>query len=233
MPIRLNKKHGQRGFTVIEAMIGIAIAGLALATALTLFTKGDDQSVGRVKAEEIVSFQTLASQYFIANRADYEAALGGDAAKAALLCRLNVATDGSGGTVSTNPAKHTCAFDATLLRAKGLWPSASAVDLYGGRYVAILRQVMSTDAVPVPTGGEEMLIVFAPVSNGNVMTSGSVSFNGDPKRAAAELKAGMDTLGASGGMIPPGADYGTCQYNGTTKQVCGKTWAVNLDDFIN
>lgn len=223
----------QAGFTVIETMIAIGLALGALAAIMALQTRGDDQTQGHVKAEEIVSFQTLASQYFVANRADIEAAMGGDATKAAIHCRLNVATDGSGGSVATNTTKRTCAFDATLLRAKGLWPGGSSVDLYGGRYVAIMRQVMSNDAVPVPTGGDEMLIVFAPVSGGNVMTSGSVSFNGDPKRAAAELKAGRDALGATGGYIPAGADYGTCQYNGTTKQACGKTWAVNLSDFIN
>ena len=223
----------QAGFTVIETMIAIGLALGALAAVMALQTRGDDQTQGHVKAEEIVSFQTLASQYFVANRADIEAAMGGDAAKAAIHCLVNVAADGSGGTVATNSTKRTCAFDATLLRAKGLWPAASSIDLYGGRHVAIIRKDMTSDAVPVPTGGDEMLIVFAAVSGGNVLMTGSVPFNGDTKRAAAELKAGRDALGATGGYVPAGADYGTCQYNGTTKQACGKTWAVNLSDFIN
>ncbi len=229
----MKKLRKQAGFTVLETMIAIGLALGALTAVIALQTRGDDQTQGHVKAEEIVSFQTLASQYFVANRSDIEAAMGGDTSKAAIHCLLNVAADGSGGTVATNTTKRTCAFDGTLLRAKGLWPSSSSVDLYGGRHVAIVRQVVSTDAVPVPTGGDEMLVVFAPVSDGNVMTSGSVSFNGDPKRAAAELKAGRDALGATGGYVPAGADYGTCKYNGTMKQACGKTWAVNLSDFIN
>ena len=223
----------QAGFTILEAMIAIGLAMGALAVTMALVTRGDDQTQGHVKAEEIVSFQTLATQYFVANRSDIEAAMAGDATKAAIHCRINVATDGSGGTVKMNPAKRTCAFDGTLLRAKGLWPSGSNIDLYGGRHVAIFRQVMSTDATPVPTGGDEMLIVFAAVDAGGVMTSGAVPFNGDPKRAAAELKAGRDALGATGGYVPPGADYGSCKYNATTKQICGKTWTVNQDDFIN
>ena len=145
-------------------------------------------------------------------------------------CLLNVAADGSGGTVATNPTKHTCAFDTTFLRAQGQWTSGMPVDAPGGHYVAIARQILSSGT---PTGADDVLIVLAPESGGNVMTTGTITYSGDAKRALEEMQAGMDTLGGAGGYIPPGKDTGTCQYNATTKQVCGNGWAVNWSDFIN
>lgn len=232
--MQLKKISLQRGFSMLEVMIGLALTGTILTGALVMMTRADDQTAGRNKADILVSFQQLAGQYFIANRTDIEAAMAGDAAKSGIHCLLNVAADGSGGLVTANSTKHTCAFDATLLRAKGVWPSGMSVNAMGnGRYVAIARQIMSTDAVPVPTGADEMLIVHAPLSGGDVMTSGTVAFSGDAKRAIEEIQASMAAMGGSGGYVPPGADYGNCQYNATTKQVCGTGWAVSLSDFID
>jgi prepilin-type N-terminal cleavage/methylation domain-containing protein len=232
--MQLMKISLQRGFNMIEVMIGLALTGIVLAGALTMTMRADDQTAGRNKADALVSFQQLAAQYFIANRTDIEAAMAGDGAMAAIHCRLNVAADGSGGLVTANSTKHTCTFDGTLLRAKGVWPSGMSVNsVDNGRYIAIARQIISTDAVPIPTGADEMLIVHAPLANGDVMTSGTVTFSGDAKRAIEEIQASMAAMGGSGGYVPPGADYGSCQYNATTKQVCGTGWAVSLSDFID
>jgi prepilin-type N-terminal cleavage/methylation domain-containing protein len=232
--MQLKRINHQLGFSMVEVMIGLALTGVVLTGALTLNTRADDQTVGRNKADLLVAFQQLAGQYFIANRTGIEAAMSGDATMAAIHCRLNVAADGSGGLVTANSAKHTCTFDGTQLRAKGIWPSGMSVNAMGnGRYVAIARQTMSTDAVPVPTGADEMLIVHAPLAAGNVMTSGTVTFNGDAKRAIEEIESSMAAMGGSGGYVPPGADYGSCKYNATTKQVCGTGWAVSLSDFID
>ncbi len=232
--MQLKNITGQRGFSMVEVMIGLALTGTILAFALTMTTRADDQTTGRNKADLQLSFQQLAAQYFIANRTDIELAMAGDAAMTAIHCRLNVAADGSGGDVAANSTKRTCAFDATLLRAQGLWPSGLSVNAMGnGRYVAVFRQIMSTDAVPVPTGADDVLFVHAPLSGGNVMTSGTITFSGDAKRAIEEIEAGMAAMGGGSGFIPPGKDHGNCQYNATTKQVCGAGWAVSLSDFIN
>lgn len=105
--------------------------------------------------------------------------------------------------------------------------------LANGRYVAIARQIMTTDAKPIPSGADEVLIVLAPESNGNVITSGTVAFSGDAKHASDEIQAGMAAIGGAGGFVPLGKDFGSCKYNDTTKQVCGTGWTVTLSDFIN
>lgn len=224
----------QNGSLMVELLIGLAIAGAVLGFVLRNGAQADSQTTGRMRADTLSSFQQLAEQYFSNNRDDIEAAMAGDVAKAAAHCRINVAADGSGGTVTMNTTKHTCAFDSTLLRAKGLWTAGMNVNVTGAnRYVAIFRQLMSTDAVPVPTGTDEMLVVMAQLSGaGDVMTSGSVTFNGDASKAIQEAKASMDALGGPGGYVPPGKDTGPCQYNATTKQTCGNGWTVTLSDFL-
>lgn len=228
-------KTRQGGFGLVEIIIGLAIAGAFLGFMLRMSSKAESQTAGRARADAIASFQQLAGQYFISNRTDIEAAMAGDATKAATYCLINVAADGTGGTNTMNATKHTCSFDSTLLRAKGLWPAGQTINFNSStRHVAIFRQIMSSDAVPVPTGADEMLVVLAQLDSatGDVMTSGSVTFTGDKAKAMQEAKAAMDALGGTGGYIPPGADTGPCQYNATTKQVCGNGWTVSLSDFL-
>lgn len=227
-------KNKQKGFGLVEIILGLVIAGALLGYALRMSTRAESQSIGRARADVQASFQQLASQFFYNNRSDIEAAMAGDAAKAALYCLIDVAADGTGGTNTMNATKRTCAFDSTLLRAKKLWPPGQNINLNeAGRYVAIARQVMSTDSTPVPTGADEMFVVVAQLaSDGKVLTTGSATFTGDPAKAMAEAKGGMDALGGSGGYIPPGKDIGPCKYNATTKQACGNGWVVNLSDFL-
>ncbi|MFC0170741.1 hypothetical protein ACFFKC_21990 [Pseudoduganella danionis] len=150
--------------------------------------------------------------------------------KAVIHCLINIVEDESGWTVSVGATNHTCAFDATNIKAKGVWPSGLQINMINGRYVAIVRQIL---AAGTPTGADGMLVVLSPLSNGNVLTSGTVAFSGDIARAAEQLQAGATALGGTGGYIPPGKDTGACQYNATTKEVCGTNWKVNLADFLN
>lgn len=233
--MRMTKGRKQNGFGIVELIIGLAIAGAVIGFMLRVNSRAESQTIGRAKADAIASFQQLAVQLFIANRADIEAAMAGDATKASTYCLINVAADGTGGINTMNATKHTCTFDSTLLRAKGQWPTGQNINISSSnRHVAIVRQIMSTDAVPVPTGADEMLVVSGQLDSttGDVMTSGSVTFSGDKTKAMVEAKAAMDALGATGGYIPPGADTGPCQYNATTKQVCGNGWTVSLSDFL-
>ena len=223
------KKQG--GMSIIESMVGTALIGTLLASVMVLQSRAGNETSGRSNADSLASFQQLAGQYFISNRTAIESAMGGDAASITLHCQINVASGSSVGTNANNTTKRTCAFDTTLLRAKGLWPAGISTDVAGpGRWVAIARQVMSSGTA---TGASEMLIVMAPLVAGNVSSGSAVSFTGDTRRASEEISAGMAALGANGGFIPPGSDYGNCQYNVTTKQVCGTGWVVTLSDFIN
>lgn len=228
-------KIRQQGFSIMEIMIGTALVASLLASVMVLQARSNNETTGRNDADSLASFQQLVGQYVVANRTEMDAAMSGDAAKAAIHCLINVAADGSGGTVSSNSTKHTCAFDATLLRAKGVWPNGMAVNVNGtGRWVAIVRQIWSGGGTPAATGADEVLIVQAPIdASGNVLTTGTVTFAGDVRRASEELSAGMAALGGTGGYVPPGQDYANCQYNATTKQVCGAGWVVTLSDFTD
>jgi prepilin-type N-terminal cleavage/methylation domain-containing protein len=228
------KRGAQRGMSMIEVTIGMAVGAMLLASAMMISDRSTQQNTGRATADALSGFQQLAGQYIIANRTAIEAAMGGDASKQAIHCLVNVAADGTGGTVTSNNTKRTCAFDATLLRKNSLWPTGVSVEASpAGRYVAIARQQMTTGGSPVPTGADEVLFVLAPTSSGSVLTTGTVAFSGDAKRALEEINASVNALGGTGGYVPPGVDTGGCAYNGTTKQVCGPGWTATLSDFIN
>lgn len=232
--MRLKRIRKEAGIGLVEVIIGLAIAGALLGYMLRMNTRAESQTTGRAQADQLASFQQLAAQFFVSNRNDFDTAMGGDTSMSSKYCLINVADDGTGGTDTMNATKHTCAFDSTLLRAKSLWPSGMNYNATSAnRYVAIVRQIMSTDAVPAPTGAVELLVVMAQLDTaGNVRTSGTVTFSGDAAKAIQEAKASMDALGGTGGYIPPGKDVGPCQYNATTKQVCGNGWTVKLDDFL-
>lgn len=217
---------------MIEIVVGTALLGMILASALALNQKADSQTRGRNTADVLASFQQLAGQYFISNRANIEAAMGGDAAKAASYCQINVPAGSTTGTTAANSTLHTCAFDTTQLAAQSLWPTGAPLNFNGtARYVAIVRQVLNGGT---PTGADEMLIVMAPLDgSGAIKTTGTVTFTGSAAAVTDELQANMAALGGSGGFVPPGTNYGACQYNGTTKQVCGTSWSVSLADFLN
>ena len=231
----------QRGYSMLEVMIGLAIMGTIFVGALTLADQARDQTSGRSKADLLVSFQQLAAQYFLANRAGIEAAMAGDATAALDHCLTDAAVAPGGwvGVNTVNTVKRTCAFDATLLVAKGLWPLNLPINVQGGgRYVAIIRQIMSTEPIPQPTGADEMLVVLAPLNDGLVQTSGSAPFNGNVARVMEEIGAGMAAMGGSGGYVPPGTDYANCQYHDidahhldSTNQACGANWSVSLSNF--
>jgi type II secretory pathway pseudopilin PulG len=220
----------QRGMIIIEIIIGLGLIGVALAMGMYVNRTAEDQSSGRVTADTLSTFQQLASEYYLANREGFTLAMNGDATAMDTYCLINVPQSGGGGTRAATSGKHTCAFDTTQLRAAKQWPSQLTVNANkgSGRYVAIVRQIMDGS---VATGADEMLIVTAPLSNGNVMTAGAVAFTGDKSRKAEEIAATMAALGGTGGYIPPGTDLGPCAYNATSKQACGNGWTVQLSDF--
>ena len=219
-------QSGQSGFIMMEIMLGLIVMGLVLAMALNMTMEGEDQAAGRTKAEGLSSFSQLASQYFIANRTAINSAMT-DGTDKSEYCVININEDGTGGTVAQSDTKHTCAFDATLLRAKGVWPAGMSTDVMGGRHVAIARQIYDTATPPVATGGVDLLIVLA-------SPTGALTPVKTDTRKTTELISSMTTLGGTGGIVPVGA-MGSCktQRSSSTYEICGNGWKVNLSDFID
>lgn len=217
-------KRVQRGFSIMEAMLSMALLAAVLAYALQLSQAGEDQAVGRNNADALSSFSQLAGQYFLANRAAMEAAMkdGTDAAK---YCKIDVAADGTGGTVANSVSKHTCALDATMLRAQGLWPQAMSTSTMGGRYVGIFRLVH--DSGGEPTGVVDAIFVLASLD-------GTLQPATQDARRLEEMATGQNSLGGIGGVVPVGR-VGDCVTSrvSSTFQVCGNGWKLNLADFID
>jgi len=213
-----------RGFSMMETMISLAIVASAITFAMQLAQTGEDQAAGRTNADALSSFSQLAGQFFISNRIAMEKAMD-DGTDADEYCKIGVASDGTGGTVARSSTKKTCAFDATLLLAKGVWPAGISTDAFGGRYVAIFRKIY--DASSQPTGAVEALMVLA-------SPDGTLQPAAQDARKLEELAASQTTLGGTGGLIPVGA-LGDCVASRTsaTYQVCGNGWKVNLSDFID
>ena len=217
------RREYQSGFGLIEIMIGIVILGSVLAWAFRVEQRGEDQGQGRTKAEGLASFQHVAIQYFGANRSSIEKAMS-DGTDAALWCKLDVAADGTGGTVANSTTLHTCAFDTTWLKFKNLLPANMQVNANGGRYAAIVRQIYSGAS---PTGADDMLVVL--YQPGGSLTAVAA----DPRRSD-ELMSGMETMGGTGGLVPVGnMAFCTTKRSSATYQVCGNGWTANLADFVS
>lgn len=232
--MKMLPKKIQRGYIMVEIMLGTIVMGMILAVALEMATSGDDQSTGRIKAENISSFSQLTSQYLLSNKEAIDIAMtnfqdqsdidaSDEAAKTH--CKINVAADGTGGTIARNTSKHTCAFDATLLKSRGAWPNGVATDVAGGRYVAIIRKIYGPGENPgdpeVATGGLELLVALSPI--------GPLSGVGEDGRKTTELISTMTALGGSGGIIPAKSPMAGCN----TLEACGNGWKLNLSDFID
>ena len=219
-------KSKQLGLSIFETMIAIIVFAVVLQFAMKLQREGDDQQDGRQHADLMSSFMQMAVQYVSSNRAAYESATK-DGTGASTYCRINVNSDGSGGSTVNDTTLHTCAFDATLLRAQGVWPSGLSVDADGGgRYVAIFRQIYTGGN---PSGALEGIVVHSPQSGAL-----SAVTTADMKELTTKLQAGVAALGGSGGFIPIG-DFVTCKTEraSTTYQACGNGWVVNLSNFIS
>lgn len=226
MPRILNRRRSA-GTSLLEIMIGIAILGGVLAVVGRIENRSDHQTTGRTNADSQATFQNLAAQYFLDNRAAYEAAMK-DGTDAAVLCRINLQADGTGGLQANSTVKKTCAFDATLLRARSVWPAGASVDEAFGRYVLILRMPYDTATPPKPTGGVEGL--FAVMQPGGTLAA-SGPMTGD---LVEELTTSMRTLGGVGGLTPIG-NTGPCaaMRSTATYESCGNGWKVNLADFVD
>ena len=217
-------RKAQRGAMLVEYIIGAALLGVILVFVLDLQNRNDLEMRAKSEAEGQAQFIQIASQYFLNNRAAYDTAMD-TGTGADQYCLVGVSPDGTGGTQKNNTTLKTCAFDATLLIAKGQWPEGLATETRNGRFTVILRR--SYDSTPSPTGGHEAFFVLA-------SPSGTLTATTMTKETSTALAVGKTTLGSVGGYVPIGA-VGACSTSraSTTYQACGDQWQVDMANFIN
>jgi len=259
----------QRGWLMIEFIIGLILFGVVLVLVLEFQERQSNVEQGRLAGEELAGVQAAFAQYFNAHRGEILAATSApDAANTMVQrhCAVRVidlnatvnpgtspgaagpngALTWSGGPAINNGLK-TCAFDLSLLQARGFWPRHLSLvrqspDTGGAwRYVAIVRQVRGPgpdvvlgNADDVLTGDAEMLILrmneapaLAPIEQN--------AWRANQSLQARTLSAAREA-GPTGGFIPIGS-AGACRAVNTgganTIQACGPGWTVDLAQWID
>lgn len=254
-----SRVRANSGYSLLEIMIGIAMLGSVVLFSVRMTQQSSNATVGRQSAEVLAAFQQLSAQYFISNRSSMMSAMVATASSdsnvqthcAILIPTVSAVvnpgvtpgTAGTNGTLTWSSTKKTCAFDASLLQAKGQWSGLPInyqdTDMGGQwRYVAIFRRIMlaGPDAVlgtadDVPTDTADMVTIRMDV-DGNLGTAMAANaWAKDQTRREVEGSA-RDMLGATGGVMPIGS-VGWCIANKTTTQACGNGWTVNITDFLD
>lgn len=259
----------QRGISLVETMMGIAIMGVALFGYLQMQAQQQDVQLGRTQGEALASAQALLAQYFIANRSEIMSAIAASSAADANVqkhCVIKVANPnaavnpgsapgaaGSNGTLvwsggaAINDGKKTCAFDLSLLQARGMWPAGLSVTASNpetggaGRWAAIVKRPRAAGPDGIPGNADDvlgedaqMLIVFADDDNSLGAIAANTWRDNQPLRN--RTLAQQEVLGQSGGMVPLGR-VGACkainQSAADAVQACGNGWSVNLSDWID
>ena len=221
----------QAGNSLLELILSLGVMAVISMSVVIMNSKAQSQEKGRLASDAIQSFTQLAAQYFIANRSALESVMSGaaDPSLAPGSCAINITSSNTSGVPTANPSQHTCTIDATLLQAKGLWPLSMPINQGSHRYVAIFHQLPSADA---SSSADEVLVLVAEVQNGVIKTQGSAVYTAPLTEFVEQTAASLASLGAQGGFIPPGKDFGTCRYNTQIKEACGQGWKVNLADFL-
>ena len=222
----MNPLHLQRGVSLVESLLALAIAIVMLSALFFLLADGQTEMQAKNQAERIQAFQRVAAQYFVGNRSNMLEAMGDDAAgEADEYCRINVPDDDAeGGEPSHDQGKHTCMVDASLLRARRLLPDDfKDATQHGEKLVAIFRRIYNKDGEA--TENADMVVL-------TVLADGSQYVAND--RRHAENLSIASHLGATGGVLPD-KDRGHCkaERSSATYQICGNGWQLSLGDFLS
>ena len=210
-------------------MLSLGVMAAVTLSVITMNDKAQNKERGRLAADALQSFTQIAAQYFIANRVELENIMSGDLSHAANFCAINLSSANPNGVLAANALKRTCAIDTSLLKAKGLWPESLPTNTGANRFVAVFRQLTIQN---VANGADEVLVFSAPLDQGAIRTQGEAPFTASVGQFVEQTHASLASLGAMGGFIPPGKDYGACLYNDRIKQACGQGWKINLSDFL-
>lgn len=212
------------GFALTDLLLAVAIFGLIMAGAMPLINRASDDNGARAAADELKVFQAAAMEHFKSNRTAYEAAMA-NGTGASSLCKVGVASDGTGGTTANDTTLHTCAVDVSMLRYLNALPATfKSKNVYGEQWVAIHRLEYASG---VPTGSVGTLVVSAAVSTGGAAVPANT-------RRYQVAKTGSLELG-SGGLVVPDTDRETCvaKRATTTYEACGDGFKLNLADYIS
>ena len=117
-------------------IVGLGLLAVVLAGGLSLQKRLADRQLGQQQADAVSNFTQLAVQYFLAHRLAMEAKMAGLVSDAPNPCLINVSLPSGVGQAAFDSVKHTCAIDASLLLALGLWPSGVPIDDGAQRLVA-------------------------------------------------------------------------------------------------
>lgn len=259
----------QRGFTMLEIIIGLALLGVALLGFARLQAQQTEAAQARTQGEALASVQAIFAQYFLVNRSEIMSAMGASAANDANVqkhCVIKVtnltaainpgATPGAAGPNGTlawsggagiNDGLKTCAFDLTLLQARGLWPTGLVVTFQnpdtGGvaRWVAIVKRVRGPGADGILGNADDALTEDAEMVVAQMDEDGSLgaiaagAWRQNPSLQTRVLGQ-ADVLGQSGGHIPVG-NTGACSAinNASPNSVraCGPGWSQDLQRWID
>ncbi len=254
------RRRAAGGFSIFEMLLSVAAMGVALAFAIQIMNDNEYREVGRNNAEQLGTFEQVVTNYYWANRTAMMAAMSASTASDSNVqahCVINVpnaaaaiapgttpGTAGTNGTLAWSSSRYTCAFDASMLVAKGLWPGNTMgvtghdPDMGGDwRYVAVFRRQRL--AGPDGTLGNaddtwspdaEMLIVRAD-ADGTLPTIGTDAMRKDNQRML-NLTSQRLAAGTGGGIIPVG-NLAWCSATSTAVQVCGMGWTMDLSNFID
>jgi hypothetical protein len=221
----VNKRS--KGVALIEIAVGLTLVSFILVASFSLLSKGNEVTKAKSISSDWTQFATAADAHFTSNRSAYIAAMT-DGTDADRLCKVNVdSKTGEGGIITYDETLHRCAIDSSMLKFHAALPStASDINPYRERWVAIFKLVYDRDDPPKPTGGVESFIVSATVDGSAPIVLA------DPKLYDNALTASGYTQG-NGGVVPD-ADRATCIASRALNRYesCGAGWKINLPDFL-
>ena len=266
--LKTHRRH-QSGIFMIEILMGIAVFAVILLMVLDFQDRQRSAQEGRILGEELSSVQTAFAQYFNANRDQILAAAGAPAAANAAaqqhcvvrVTNLNAAINpgtspgaaGPNGTLmwsggaGINDGRKTCAFDLSLMQARGFWPGHLPVvrqtaDVGGAwRYVAIVRRVRGPGPDGVLGNGDDTLtddaemLILRMAEDPTLPGIAANTWRNDRALQNRTINAARQ-MGPTGGFIPVG-DLGACRavnaVGANNIQACGQGWQVDLADWID
>lgn len=212
----------EKGNTLVELMLAGGILGIITLWQVKASTQARLDIDAKNYAEQMQSLYGAGAQYAMANRTGIVDATGGVTPE--LYCKVNVATDGSGGTTANNTTKGTCAVDVSWLVYKGVLPGSfphAAPD--GSRWVVIYRKVNTSDL--------EALVVAASTVGADTVEVTPLFTKGDTLEKAAAL------MGANAGVVPSGTNH-PCPWHASDNSqrfICGTggAWRAQVGNFVN
>jgi prepilin-type N-terminal cleavage/methylation domain-containing protein len=209
-----------RGISLLEIIIALAIIGVFLSLSMRMSALNLQKARGMQNAESLLAFREMVIRFYTNNMEGMLQAMA-DGTGSDKYCRIaavgydNSSGVFSGGYGTFDNATHTCAFDAVVLKYKGMWPF-EVPNANKPRWIAIFKRVYEN--ATTPTNDVSVLFVYGHGDGAYVDTN--------IKKGEEELLAAKDVLGEFGGFAKKDIFLGC-----NTTKACGPSWKVNLQDY--